>query len=114
MLYLWGMNNNNTHTMKNFPIGTKVNYFHKSTINNCTSKISKVIGHEFDGRFNYVVLENGDKMFRQALSIHMEPIVQRSQEIETLKKKLESPMFDGFNNENLKHYLEQKIIDLSK
>jgi len=36
------------------------------------------------------------------------------QEIEKIKNKLDRPMFDGKNNENLKHYLEQKIIDLSK
>ena len=57
--------------MTNLAIGTKVNYLHTSIIDNHTTwKVSEVVGHEFDGRFNYVVLENGDKMFSQALSVH--------------------------------------------
>lgn len=90
--------------MKNLTIGTKVNYTLTSIFNAPIQKESKVV------RFhdNYVWLENGDKIFKEALTI------VNKNEIQKLKKKLKHPMFDGFKNENLKHYLEQKIIDLSK
>ena len=99
--------------MKKLAIGTKVSYTLSTSIlsNRAWSgalKESKVVGHEHDGRFNWVCLENGDKMFKEALTIVEENEIQR------LEKKLESPMFDGFKNENLKHYLQQRILDLSK
>tara|TARA_R100001369_G_scaffold83684_3_gene116125 strand:+ start:103 stop:390 length:288 start_codon:yes stop_codon:yes gene_type:complete len=95
--------------MKNLAIGTEVNYTLTSIFNSPIYKESKVV------RFhdNYVWLENGDKMFSEALSVN-NTIDCLEQEIEKIKNKLDRPMFDGKNNENLKHYLEQKIIDLSK
>ena len=50
-------------------LGKKVTYNQVNLNGVVTSKESVVIGDYHDGRFLYICLSNGDKMFSQALTI---------------------------------------------
>ncbi len=59
---------------KNLKVGTKVSYikFNTSAESN-EYKQAVITGEYHDGRFNWICLDNGDKMFAQALTVWEEP-----------------------------------------
>lgn len=65
-------NNKKQHKMKKtkLTIGTKVSYNKVSLTNGETTSLESVVkGFYRDGSLHYVCLENGDKMFKEALTV---------------------------------------------
>jgi len=104
--------------MKQLTIGTKVSYNKVSLKNGETTSLESVVkGFFSDGSHHYVCLENGDKMFKEALTILDDSLEQiHIQYLTLIQKAWEDGLnsgrtiIDGLVTEEVKRW-EKFIIE---